>query len=114
MITRGEVRKWALSFDGVSEEPRFNKTSFRVKGKIVATLNLEHDRACVRLSPIDQDVFFSFKEYVIYPVPNAWGKSGWTLINLKKVRKDMFKDAITSAYCFVAPPKLSSKYLKLE
>ena len=79
MITRGEVRKWALSFDGVSEEPRFNKTSFRVKGKIVATLNLEHDRACVRLSPIDQDVFCSFKEYDL-SCPKCLGKK-WVDIN---------------------------------
>ncbi len=114
MISKDAVRKWALSFEGTSEEPHFDKISFRVKGKIFATLNLEHDRACVRLSPIDQDVFCSFNKELIYPVPNAWGKQGWTLISLKKVRKDMFKDALTSAYCFVAPPKLSSKYLELE
>ena len=113
MISREEVRNWALSFEGASEEPHFNKTSFRVKGKIFATMNLEYDRACVRLSPIDQNVFCSFKIDVIYPVPNAWGKSGWTLINLKKVRKDMFKDALTSAYCFVAPAKMAAKYLEI-
>ena len=113
MISRDEVRKCALSFDGSTEEPHFSKTSFRVKGKIFATLNLEHERACVRLSPIDQNVFCAFKEDVIYPVPNAWGKNGWTLINLKKVRKDMFKDALKSAYCFVAPAKLAAKYLEL-
>lgn len=112
MVSREEVRMWALSFEGTSEEPHFNKTSFRVKGKIFATLNLEHDRACVRLSSIDQNVFCSFKINVIYPVPNAWGKCGWTLINLKKVRKDMFKDALTSAYCFVAPAKIAAKYLE--
>ncbi|MEQ1666726.1 MAG: MmcQ/YjbR family DNA-binding protein [Bdellovibrionales bacterium] len=114
MISKDEVRRLALSFEETSEEPHFDKTSFRVKGKIFATLNLEHNRACVRLSPIDQDVFCSFKKEVIYPVPNAWGKQGWTLISLKKVRKDMFKDILTSAYCFVAPAKLSSKYLEFE
>ncbi len=112
MISRDEVRKFALSFEGASEEPHFNKTSFRVRGKIFATLNLEHDRACIRLTPIDQNVFCAYKEDVIYPVPNAWGKQGWTLINLKKVRKDMFKDAMTSAYCCVAPSKLAAKYLE--
>jgi len=112
MISRDEVKKLALSFEGASEAPHVNKISFRVRGKIFATLNLEHDRACVRLSHIDQNVFCAYKEDVIYPVPNAWGKLGWTLINLKKVRKDMFKDAMTSAYCCVAPAKLAAKYLE--
>jgi predicted DNA-binding protein (MmcQ/YjbR family) len=112
MVSPDEVRKYALSFEGASEEPHFDKISFRVRGKIFATLNLEHNRACVRLTSIDQNVFCAYKEDVIYPVPNAWGKYGWTLINLKKVRKDMFKDAMTSAYCCVAPAKLAAKYLE--
>lgn len=111
MMSRDEVRKFALSFECASEKPHFNKISFRVCGKLFATLNLEHDRACVRLSPIDQNVFCTYNVDVIYQVPNTWGKLGWTLINLKKVRKDMFNDAMTSAYCCVAPAKLAAKYL---
>jgi len=73
-------------------------------------LNLEHFRACIKLSPVDQDVFCAFDKDIIYPVPNAWGKQGWTLVNLKKIRKDMFMDALTSAYCTVAPEKFAAKY----
>lgn len=112
-MSREEARDFALSFDEVREAPHFDKIAFKVKGKIFATLNLVHFRACVRLSPVDQHVFCAYKEDVIYPVPNAWGKYGWTLIHLKKVRKSMFKDAMTSAYCHVAPPKLSAKYLEI-
>lgn len=111
MISRALVRKLALAFDEAKEEPHFNKISFKVKGKIFATLNLEYDRACVRLSQVDQSVFCSFDVEVIYPVPNAWGKYGWTLINIKRIKTAMFRDALTSAYCFVAPPGLAKKYL---
>ena len=74
------------------------------------TMNAKENRICIRLNSVDQSVFASFDVSVIYPVPNAWGKYGWTLINLKKVKKEMLKDAVTTAYCHVAPPKLAAKY----
>jgi len=110
MVSRKIVRELALSFEATTEAPHFNKIAFKVKGKIFVTLNLEHFRACIKLSPVDQDVFCAFDKDIIYPVPNAWGKQGWTLINLKKIRKDMFMDALTSAYCTVAPEKFAAKY----
>ena len=44
-----------------------------------------------------------------FPVDNKWGKQGWTLIEMNKVHKDLFIDALTTAYCTVAPKKLSEK-----
>ncbi len=112
MVNRHTVRKLALSFEDTKEEPHFDKIAFKVRGKIFATLNLEVNRACIRLSAVDQDVFCSFDKDIIYPVPNAWGKYGWTLIQLRKIKKEMFADALTSAYCFVAPAKLARKYTR--
>jgi len=37
-------------------------------------------------------------KFTFFPVPGAWGKGGATFIDMKKVRKDMFKDALTTAY----------------
>ena len=85
MVTLEGFRKMAMSLDMAIEAPHFEKTSFRIKGKIFATLNSKENRACVRLSEIDQSAFCSFDASVIYPVPNKWGKYGWTLINLKKI-----------------------------
>ena len=111
MINIATVRKLALSFEGTTETPHFEKIAFKVKNKIFITLNKEHHRACVKLSAIDQSVFCSYNPLILYPVPNAWGKHGWTLINLKKVPKEMFLDALTTAYCHVAPLKLAEKPL---
>ncbi len=108
MVNTDTFRQLALSFPEVTEQPHFEKTSFRIGKKIFATLNIEHNRACIKLSEIDQDVFCTFDPSVIFPVPNKWGKQGWTLINLKKVRKPMLLDALTTAYCEVAPAKLVS------
>lgn len=98
MLQVEDVRKFALSFEDAEELPHFEKPSFRIKKKIFATLDLKNNRVCLKLSLIDQSVFSAFDATVIYPVPNAWGKQGWTFVNLKKVRKDLFKDALTCAY----------------
>jgi len=110
MITTKTARQLAMTFEDVTEEPHFEITSFRVGKKIYATMNEPENRMTVRLSHLDQDVFCTFDKSVIYPVPNAWGKHGWTHVNLKAVRKEMLKDILTVAYCTVAPKKLADKY----
>lgn len=109
MVTIDTLRKLALSFPEATEEPHFEKTSFRVKKKIFATYDDTRKTASVKLSAIDQDVFASADRTVIYPVDNKWGKQGWTIIAMEKVDKDLFTDAVTTAYCGVAPKKLSDQ-----
>lgn len=107
MVSIDNLREWALSFPEVTEEPHFEKTSFRVKKKIFVTYDEIKKRACVKLSEIDQDVFSAPDRTIIFPVDNKWGKQGWTLIEMNKVRKELFIDALTTAYCEVAPKKLA-------
>lgn len=109
MITIDEIRDLALSFPEAIEEPHFEKVSFRVKKKIFATYDSALKRLCVKLSEVDQSVFCDKDRMVVYPVPNSWGKQGWTLIELKKVHEDLFRDALTTAYCSVAPPRLADQ-----
>ena len=110
MIYIETARQLALSFDEAAEMPHFDLASFRVKKKIFATLDEKNKRVCIKLSPVDQSVFCSYDKSVIYPVPNKWGLNGATYIELQKVSKEMFKDALTVAYCTVAPKKLAEKY----
>jgi predicted DNA-binding protein (MmcQ/YjbR family) len=109
MVTIDTLREIALSFPEATEEPHFEKTSFRVKNKIFATYDEIKKRACVKLSEIDQDVFSSADKTIIFPVDNKWGKQGWTFIEMNTVHKDLFIDALTTAYCEVAPKKLANQ-----
>ena len=109
MVTAAFMSQKALSFPGTSESPHFEKTSFRVKNKIFATYDASKNQACLKLSEVEQDVF-SRADPSVYPVPNKWGKQGWTFIDLEKVEPDLFMDALTSAYCQVAPKDLSEPY----
>jgi predicted DNA-binding protein (MmcQ/YjbR family) len=109
MVTIGTLRKIALSLPAVTEEPHFEKISFRVKKKIFATYDAIKKRACIKLSEVDQNVFSSADKKVIYPVDNKWGKQGWTLVEMPKVKKELFIDSLVTAYCEVAPKKLAEQ-----
>ncbi len=111
MVTLAGFRKLAISFPESVESPHFENASFCVAKKIFATLNERTKQATVKLSEIDQSVFSSVDRTIIYPVPNKWGKQGWTKVELTKIRKDMLKDVLTTAYCNVAPKRLVKDFL---
>ena len=110
MVTISAARQLALSLPEVEEKSHFNQPDFRVKGKIFAVLHAERNEIMVKLSATDQSVFCSFDKTIIYPVPGGWGKKGATLINLKKIRKAMLLDALTTAWKTVAPSKYVTMY----
>lgn len=108
MVNIDTVRALALSFPESTEEPHFEKTSFRVNKKIFATYDFKKQRVCIKLSEIDQNVFSSADQIAIFLVGNKWGKQGWTFVELNKVHPDLFIDALTTSYCEVAPLKLAA------
>ena len=110
MITIEQARKAALSLPETEEKPHFDLTSFRVKNKIFATIHADKNYVMVKLSLIDQSVFCSYSKEVIFPVPGGWGRKGATFIDLKKVKRSMLIDALTTAWKTVAPVKLVEKY----
>jgi hypothetical protein len=112
MVTIKEATTWALAYPEAVEMPHFEKTSFRVKKKIFGTLDKKTQKFCVKLSEVDQSVFSDFNPGVIYPVPGGWGRQGYTVIELKKVKKTVFKDALQTSYTIVAPKSLSEQFNK--
>lgn len=98
MVLIDTFRKLAMSFPDATEEPHFEKTSFRINKKIFATFDEKNNRAVLKLNEIDQSVFCASSEMIFYPVPNKWGKQGWTIVELSKVRPEMFEDALIRSY----------------
>jgi hypothetical protein len=111
MVSNETIRKLALSFPETDENPHFERKAFRVKKKIFATLSEKDRTLSLKLTLIDQSVFCAIDPAIIYPVPGGWGRMGFTFVNLKKVKKALLKDALTTAYCTVAPPKLGKLFL---
>ena len=105
MVNIETFRKLALAFPDAEEQPHFHLASFRIKKKIFATLWEKENRAMLKLSLIDQSVFCSYDITIFFPVPGGWGTKGATFVALNKVRKDMLKDALATAYNGIATKK---------
>ena len=105
MITLDQLRTLALSFPETTEAPHFENSSFRVKKKIFATYDGVTNTTNIKLSLEQQDVF-CLGDHGLSPVSNKWGKYGWTTIDMNRVDTKLFEDAITTAYCTIAPKKL--------
>ncbi|TMI88768.1 MAG: MmcQ/YjbR family DNA-binding protein [Bacteroidetes bacterium] len=110
MISVEMARQATLSLPQAEEYRHFHLPAFRVNKKIFATIHEDKNFMMVKLSLIDQSVFCSFNKGIIFPVPGGWGRHGSTFIDLKKVKKNLFKDALTTAWKNVAGPKLVAKY----
>ena len=98
MVNLQTVRKIALSLEGTIEMPHFEKTSFRLKKKIYATMDEKQHVVTIKLNEIDQSIFVAIDKEMIYPVPNKWGLQGWTIIDLKKVNMELLKEAMGKAW----------------
>lgn len=107
MISVDFLRSMVQALPETSEDKHFDKISFKVKKKIFLTFNAKEHRACVKLTAIDQQVFCLVHKEIVWPVPNAWGKQGWTLVNMIKINKESFTDLVHSAFCTVAPKRLA-------
>lgn len=102
MITVTDIRKLAFTFNEVTESPHFQKTSYRFKGKIFATVSIVTKQAMLRLPLIQQSVFHSADPLGIYPVPGAWGRKGATYFDLSIVKEAMFSEAMQLSYNLVS------------
>jgi len=98
MVTISTFRKTALALPGVTEQPHFEKPSFRVAKKIFATLDIKNKIACIKLPAAEQDVFSVFDKTIIYPVPNKWGSQGWTTGTLSKLTTADLRAALEMAW----------------
>jgi predicted DNA-binding protein (MmcQ/YjbR family) len=103
MITAPSFRKLALNLDRVSEQPHFDKASFRINEKIFATLDAVKKTASLKLSPIEQSIYCQLRPSIVIPATGAWGKQGWTVFDLTLITKGLLSEALKKAYLNVAP-----------
>jgi hypothetical protein len=96
------------------EKPMPNKITFYVKSKVFATYNLRHFRSCVKLSAEDQAIFTNAGKGAVVPVPNSYGKLGWTLLLMDSIDPKLYQAAVTMAYCQAAPKILADIVLNLS
>ena len=98
MITGKSFAAMALSFNGTTSAPHFERVGFKVIGKRMFATYLEKDNtANIFLTPKEQVVFCQMDQG-IYPVPNKWGEKGATTFELASVPQHIVQEALLSAY----------------
>jgi hypothetical protein len=97
MVTAGDLRSVALSFEGAEERAHFDRASFRVK-RIFATLAPDLQTANLMYGPEEQQFKCMMHPDAFHPVANKWGEKGATTIILENVDLDELHAALELAW----------------
>jgi hypothetical protein len=110
VVSTAAFRKIALSLEGTTAAPHFDRTAFKV-ARIYATLAPDERTANLKFAPDEQELKCMVAADAFAPVPNAWGKQGWTTATLTKLTEPELKSALEMAWKH-AQPKSKAKTRK--
>lgn len=102
------LRKLALALPEAEEKPHFERASFRVRGKIFATLSVADKQAVLKLPIPDQTVLVGSEPDIFFLA--GWAHQGWTGVHLAKIKKQPLEELVTTAWRNVAPKKLIASF----
>lgn len=108
MATSGDLRRIALALKGVTEAPHFDRSAFKVK-RIFATLPADGTTANLKFLPEEQEFKVMMAPDVFRPVGNAWGRQGWTTINLARASEADLMAALELAWTHATGPASKSR-----
>jgi len=97
MATARDFRRIALSLEGTTEAPHFERTAFKVH-RIYATLALDGRTANLMLTPDEQALKCEVAPDAFSPIPNAWGARGATTAKLAKLTVAELRQALETAW----------------
>jgi hypothetical protein len=106
MASADEFRRIALALDGATEAPHFDRAAFKV-ARTFATLAADGRTANLNFTPDEQQLKCLTAPEAFQPVPNAWGRQGWTTVTLSKISAAELTTALQIAWRNALPKKSS-------
>ena len=107
MATARDLRRIALSLEGTTEAPHFDRTAFKVR-RIYATLAADGRTANLMFTPDEQALKCTVAPEAFSPVPNAWGLRGATTAKLAALTVEELRDALALAWQHALPKAKAS------
>ena len=104
MATGKDLRRLALSLEGTTAAPHFDRTAFKV-ARIYVTLAGDGRTANFKFTRDEQDFKCMMAPDAFAAVPNAWGKQGWTTATLSKLSAAELESALAMAWVHAVPKK---------
>jgi len=97
MATGEDLRRAALALEGTTEAPHFERAAFKV-ARIYATLAADGRTANFKFTPEDQELKCLTAPDAFAPIPNAWGRQGWTTATLAALDAAELASALRTAW----------------
>jgi hypothetical protein len=105
-MTVNEVQAIAALLPFTIEGAHRGNPDFRVGGRVLATLWIDEDRLVLRFTPEDQATFCEAEPDLFSPIDGAWGRRGWTNLDLIDCEEEIARAALLAAWRTTAPPEL--------
>ena len=103
------VRRLALALPETAEAPHHHMTSFRVAGKIFATVPPEGDRVHVFVDPDEVPAYCAEFPGVVEEL--RWGdKCSGCRVDLRRATPELVRELLSEAWRRKAPKKLAGRY----
>jgi hypothetical protein len=106
MSTAADLRRLAMSLEGTTEAPHFDRTAFKV-ARIYVTLAPDKRTANFKFAPDEQELKCTVAPDAFAPIQNAWGRQGWTTATLSKLSVAELRAALEMAWRHARPKKRS-------
>jgi len=101
MMTTREAARMAAGLPGARMRDHFGSDAFYVH-QIFATVWHDLNAVNLNLIPEEQRRFLLVDGEGFSQIPNAWGRRGWTRVNLDFVDPEQFKEALRCAWAHSA------------
>jgi hypothetical protein len=105
-----DVRILALMLPEAVAGAHSGNPDFRVGGRVFATLWVEEARVVLRLAPADQAALCEAEPDLF---DGAWGRRGWTNLDLDLCPEETLRAALLGAWRTTAPAELRAAYADL-
>lgn len=105
MITANQFRTLALEHPEAEERETWGEATFRVQGKIFASLSSEGTSASIKASLDEQEIIIGSDPGTFSIAPYT-GRFGWVLARLTSADPGMIGALVTSAWEQTAPKSL--------
>jgi hypothetical protein len=102
MASASDLRRIALSLDGTTEAPHFDRAAFKVK-RIYVTLAADGKTANFKFAPEEQEFKCLLAPKAFQPVSGGWGRQGWTTAALSEMSVAELRQALDVAWRHAVP-----------
>lgn len=108
-MSPNEFRRIALGLKDAVEGAHMGHPDFRAYGRIFASLYPDNTRGMVKLTPEQQAEFMREDAATFVPASGAWGRDGYTTVQLSTVDEATLGEAMTLAWQNAAAKPASAR-----